>query len=234
VLETIRDYALERLENDPEHDTVSRHAEWFLRLAKQADEHLHTDAQTVWLSRLHADTDNLRAVPAWSLQQDIALGVELATTLLTSWRVRGQSHELIPWLERALASPTTTDMRTRAVGLLTFARALMNGNKYSRAREPLEESLALLRSLADRSEEAGVLLDLGTVAWSEGSFDTAMGLSEEALAIYRDAGNRYEIAHTLHRIGDILRDSGDVERGMATLEEALAIVDELGDSLRLR
>jgi tetratricopeptide (TPR) repeat protein len=92
--------------------------------------------------------------------------------------------------------------------------------------------LPLFRSLADRSGEAGVLLDLGTVAWSEGSFHTAMGLSEEALAIYRDAGNRYEIAHTLHRLGNILRDSGDFERGTATLEEALAIVDELGDRFR--
>ena len=78
MLETIREFCLERLERDPEHDRLRRrHAEWYLTLAKQTE-------QAVWFSRLAAEIDNLRAALAWSLEQDIALGLELASTLSSS------------------------------------------------------------------------------------------------------------------------------------------------------
>ena len=230
MLETIREYALERLRLAPEHEAIGRaHASWFLQLARQAEEHLHSGSQIVWLSRLDAETDNLREVLAWSLEHDVVLGVELAKSLEQAWRVRGHTHELIAWLQRALASPAATDVETRAVCLTTYGGGLLNANAPERAQAPLECSLPLLRSIGDRPGEAGALLDLGTVAWYQAAYEEAMALSEAALAIYRDAGDERNVGRSMHRIGDILRDSGDLEGGKAALEQALAIVTELAD-----
>ena len=230
LLELTREYALEQLHRAGEEAALRRrHAEWFLGLAKQAEERLASFDQLVWLSRLNADTDNFRAVLAWSLEHDVGRGVDLATTLRRPWSMHGQLRELVFWSERALAAPAATDVRTRAVALVTYGDALLYTEEYERAREALQESLLLFRDIGDRKGEASALRMLDHVVWAQGSTRHAIELGEAALAILREIDDRRGIAGSLNHVGADLVEIGEVARGMAMLEEALAIYTELGD-----
>jgi predicted ATPase len=234
LLELTREYALERLRAAGEEAALRRrHADWFLRLAKRAEDHLRSTDQGPWLSRLRADTDNFRAVLAWSSEQDLARGVELAATLGDPWTMHGQLQELVAWLERALATPRATDMRTRAVGLGIYGEGLLYIEQSDRAQAPLGESLILFRELGDRLGEASVLQTLDMAAWAQGHIEQAIELAEAALAIYREQGDRHGTARSLAHIGTDLLQIGNVERSTAMLEEARTISSELDDRIAM-
>jgi predicted ATPase len=230
LLELTREYALERLQTAGEEAALRcSHADWFLQLAKLADEHLRSAEQGVWLSRLYADTDNFRAVLAWSSEQDVARGVELASTLSDPWEMHGQLGELVAWLEQALTTPEATDKRTRAVGLKIYGEGLLFTGHYDRAHEPLEESLVLFRAFGDRLGEASVLNRLGIVVGAQGRTRQAIEFGEAALAIYRDEDDRRGIAHALALVGAHLLDIGDLERSETALQASVTIFTELGN-----
>jgi predicted ATPase len=234
LLELTREYALEKLQAAGEEAVLRRrHADWFLQLAQRAADHLRSAEQRPWLSRLNADRDNLRAVLAWSLEHDLAGGVELAITLGDPWEMHGRLQELVPWFERALATPGATDMRTRAAGLKAYGEALLYIEQPDRAHEPLEESLVLFRELGDRLGEASVLQVLDMAAWAHGQLQQAIEFGEAALAIYREEHDRRGTAGSLAHIGVDLLEMGIVERGTAMLEEAQAIYSELDDRVAL-
>jgi predicted ATPase/class 3 adenylate cyclase len=230
LLELTREYALERLRAAGEEASVRRrHADWFLGLAKRAEDRLRSADQGLWLSRLRADTDNFRAVLAWSLEEDLARGVKLAVTLSEPWAMRGQFQELVPWFERALAMPGATDPPTRAAALEAYGDGLIYIEQFDRARESLGESLVLFRELNDRLSEASVLNRLDMAVWAQGDIQQALDLADAALAIYREEDDRRGIARTLTHVGVDLLEIGNRERGTAMLEEARAIYSELDD-----
>jgi predicted ATPase/class 3 adenylate cyclase len=234
LLELTREYALEQLDAAGEEAGLRRrHADWFLELAQRAEDHLSSTEQGRWLSRLHADGDNFRAVLAWSLERDLARGVELAARLADLWEMHGQVQELVAWWDRALATPGAIDMRTRAVGLRTYGEELIHIEQYDRAHERLEEGLALFQELGDRLGEASVLQALAWAASVQGYIEQAIELGEAAMAICREEDDQRGTADALHLVGVCLLEIGNFERGTAMLEEARAIYSELGDRVAL-
>jgi predicted ATPase/class 3 adenylate cyclase len=231
MLETIREYALERLEEAGAKDELRRrHAEWFVALAESARARLHSAEQGAWLARLQADSDNLGAVLDWTLDHDPPVAVELATTLFHSWLMRGKLDALVSCLERALADPDALEPAVRAQALSTYGNALtFSREDYAMAERVLNESLALHRRLGLEGEGAVVLLRLGIIAWARGDLDRAKALREEALATFRRIGDNQGIARALHLLGEELGGAGELESGAAMLEEAVAIDRERGD-----
>ena len=230
LLELTRDYALEQLHAAREEAELSRrHADWALQLAKRADEHLGSAEQGRWLVRLEADTDNLRAALAWCSEHDPGGAIALAGTLFGLWMMHGQLQELIPRLERALQASATLDTHTRAAGLRTLGSALSFTEQYDKAREPLEESLALFRQLGDQLGEASALVMLGMGFSNQGSFPGAIDLLQAALAISREKGDKRSVGRVLNIIASCYIDAGDLERGKPAIEEAVAIHKELGN-----
>ena len=234
LLELTREYALERLRAAGEETSVRRrHAGWFLGLAKRAKDRLRSADQGLWLSRLRADSDNFRVVLAWSLEEDLAGGIELAVALGDSWEMHGEQQELVDWLERALATPGATDPHIRAVGLKAHGHGLIYTEQFDRAHESLEGSLVLFRELGNRRAEASVLNRLDMVAWAQGDIQQALELAEAALEIYREEDDQRGTALSLAHVGVDLLQIGNVERGTAMLEEARMIYSELGDRIAL-
>ena len=229
LLELTREYALEQLFAAGEQPALlRRHADWFLRLASRADEHLGTAERGSWLARLEGDTDNLRAALAWCSEHDPDGAIALADTLYDPWHMHGRLHELISGLERALATPATLDAHRRAVGLRTLGRALNFTEQENRAREPLEQSLTLFRQLGDRSGEASVLKGLGMGFTNQGSHAQAIDLFHAALAMAREKDDKPGLASTLNLVAGCFYEMGELERSKDAIEEALAIHTELG------
>ena len=108
MLETIREYALERLAESGElEDARNRHLERYVELAETAEPELTRAGQAVWLERLDEENDNIRAALAWSFESgQVELGLRLAGALVRFWSIRGLMTEGRRWLTEALAAST--------------------------------------------------------------------------------------------------------------------------------
>jgi predicted ATPase len=237
VLETIRQYALERLAASGEADTRRRqHAAYYLALAETVDAQLGRAGQRVWLDRLEREIDNLRGALEWALGGgDVEVGVRLAGALAGMrskwagfWRSSGYSAEGRRWLETALARSQDVAPALRAMLLLKAGGFRFSEGDRERADARLEESLALFQALGDRGGIADVLNEQGSIAYLFGDYPQAAHLYEEALALYRELGDRPGIAWVLHCLGDNAREQADTARATALLEESLALYRDQG------
>src|SRR5262249_13832105 len=137
MLETIREYALERLDAAGEAvDLGRRHAAWCLTLAERALPELRGPEQAGWLARLDRELDNIRSALAWALEHDAAAGLRLAGALWRFWLIRGHRHEGRTWLEGLLALPPSagagTDTAGRARALHAAGSLAYNQDDYER------------------------------------------------------------------------------------------------------
>ena len=140
LLETVRQYAQEKLTQE-ERETLQRHhAEFFLQMAEQADMGLRGAEQTVWLGRLEAEHDNLRAALEWTRENDTEAALRLVTALPQFWEVHGHWREGYERLTTMLQRCGDTISPLRAKALLAAGNMAMVQGNYTAARSLLEES----------------------------------------------------------------------------------------------
>jgi non-specific serine/threonine protein kinase len=230
MLETIREYAEEALVASGEAEAVRRrHAEWFLALAERAEPEMLGERQVVWLDRLEAEHDNLRAVLAWALErEETETGLRLAGALLRLWRWHGHLGEGRGWLERLLATPGPVEPNTRTKALLALGVLVKMQQEFARAVPLFEEALAAFHQRGDVANVARTLLHLGETILGQGDRERARLRLEEALAAARRAGEGGYECLLLKTLGYIARLDGDYVRATALLEEALTISREIG------
>jgi tetratricopeptide (TPR) repeat protein len=239
MLETIREYALERLEGSGEADALRRyHAAYFLGLAEEAGRAKAEVHLKAWLSQIAPEHDNLRAALAWAFGGgDVVVGMRLAGTLPRFWLTHGHWSEGKAWFAAALAVPAPTPAArvaqtawkaARAYALLWDPYFAMGTEKEVEKRTALRKAQTLFREIDDTRGITWTLLELGKLEWSTGNYPQATALAEESLTLFRNLGDTQGIAHTLHTLGDVARDQGDLARGAALLEESLARCWEAG------
>src|SRR6266566_5738223 len=125
MLETIRQYAAERLLEAAEGDGLRRcHTDHFLALAERAAAFERRPGQADWLARLEADHDDLRAALQWARAHDRGRWVRLALALPWFWLVRGHLSEARDWLQGVLAVPSLTRAE-RARALFWLSRTAL-------------------------------------------------------------------------------------------------------------
>ena len=221
MLETIREFAAERLEESGEaEETRRRHAEWFLALAEEAYPHL-TGSPKAWLDRLEREHDNLRGsldrLQGWGETQ---LALRLAGALWKFWNLRGHLTEGSRRLESTLrADERGTVARAMALNGAT-ATALGRGDGAT-ARLHAEEALALHQTLGDAWGVANSLLLLGNVAAEEGELERAYELFDESLHRFRDLGDEHYTLLSTRLLAWMSYDLGDRERARALHEEVV-------------
>jgi predicted ATPase/class 3 adenylate cyclase len=235
LLETIREYALERLESSGEAEQLRRrHALYYLALAEAAEPELLGAEQSAWLPRLDVEHDNLQAALAWCQTDagDVELGLRLCDALWCYWEIRGLLQEGRRWLEGMLAlAPGRTALRAAA---LTGAGGLaFNQGDYAAACALHDESLQIRRELGDRRGIAVSLGNLGNVALEQGDLGAARARYEDGLAIMRELDDTWLIATVLHNLGNVAREQGDYAVARARYEESLAIMRGVGDKRSL-
>jgi predicted ATPase/DNA-binding NarL/FixJ family response regulator len=232
MLETIREYAVERFEAGGDAETWrQRHAEYYLALAEQAAPELVGPRQASWLERLEREHDNLRAALSWALEDDQAeLGLRLAGALGRFWEVRGHFGEGRGWLERTLSRWPEGPAAARAVALNAAGSLAYHAADYERAVTLHEQALELRRMLEDRRGMAASLHNLGITALHLSDLDRAEALCAEGRALWRAVGDDRGVAISLNSSAILARNRGDHERARAHYDESLALFRGIGDT----
>jgi len=236
MLETIREYGLERLEASGEAEALwQQHATFYLRLSEEAEPKVRSAEQSLWRRRMEAEHDNMRAVLRWTLeQQEAELALRLAGGLWLFWRQH--LREGRSWLEQVLAQPgarARTAARAKAL-LGAGALALFQGD-FLEAHRLLKESVAIGREVGPpgKRELAHALELLGNVALLQGNPNEARELAEESLRVYQEMGEAWGIAMALYQLGRAAGELGDPVTARSLLEESVARLRVAGDRQRL-
>lgn len=232
MLETIREYALERLEADGGGEEIRcAHATHYLALAEEAEPELNGPQQLSWFERLDAEHGNLRAALGWSLERGEAeLALRLGSALGPFWANRGHHSEGTRWLEVVISAGGDAAPGLRAKALGALGLVLENYGDLGRLEAPLEESLALYRELGAGHGTASVLRGLGYVELNKGDFERSEALLEESLALSREFGDGFVADAALTGLAVIALERGDLERSEAFMEESLASSRRRGDT----
>lgn len=231
MLETIREFARARLDENGDADRIERRlAEHYVALAERAEPALTSPDQPFWLGRLAEENANIRAALAWSSDHgEFEPGLRIAGALVRFWSARGLMAEGRRWLGAALGADDGDVPRSvRAKALFAAGYAALGLGDFADAREQFEACMALASELENRELHGAALAQLAWVAMAEGRSDEARALADTSLRLARPAGDRVTASGALNVLGELAWRDGN---GQATelFEEGLALRRELGD-----
>jgi predicted ATPase/class 3 adenylate cyclase len=232
MLDTIREYALERLDESSDGRIVRRrHADYFLAVAQSANlgsDRLPSEGQRHDIAI--AEQDNIRAALAWALDSgSLALGLLLATAMENFW-VTHDAGEAMRWFTALLDHPgaRAVPLEVRAPALRSFGSAAYISGEASRAMRLWEDSLSLFEQLGDVRGRAVLLHRLGVSALQRGELQRARELTEASDELYAQSGDAWGRALTVGVLGAIARDEGDTEGAFELMAEGAALAHEFG------
>lgn len=236
LLETIRQYALERLIERGETPAIRmRHLEYYLVLAEESEPYIYGSETAAWFRRLDKEIDNIRAAIEWSTSAGRAdAALRILGALVYFWFAHGLVAS--EWHERVQQALARQEGKKR-----TIARAkALNGigfmywaDIYPIDRRPeLEEALSIAQELGDPWNTATALRNLGLIENIKGNYAHARGFLEESLTIWREMGRgeSTEGARSLLFLGDLALNSDQAEQARILFEEAAGILKQVRDA----
>jgi predicted ATPase/DNA-binding SARP family transcriptional activator len=231
MLETVREYAHERLQQSGElQETAPRQAAYFLDLAEQAETEIWGPRQEVWLERLESEHDNLRAALSWALESGAAeSALRLAGALEPFWEAHGHISEGRRLLAEAVATAPGAPASVRAKALFGASRLARIHGEHAYEQTLLEESVALHRKGGDERGLIFSLSHLGTVSFWLGHHERAITLGEESVELARELGDRWFLGMALNNLGCTLIEEGAHARARELIEESLSLRREIGE-----
>jgi predicted ATPase/class 3 adenylate cyclase len=235
MLETIRDFALERLGADGDLEAVRRrHGEHFLDLALEAEPHLTADDQAEWLDRCEVEHPNIRAALRWAIEAgDAERAQEAAGALWRFWQQRGHLAEGRRWFEEILAMPSGQGKTSaRAKALIAAGGIAWWQKDREGAGAFYEQAVPIERELGDPARIAEALYNLSFVLAGE-DIESAVRLLDESLELFRRAGDERGVAQAQAMLVIPDAEAGRWEAVLARLEEVVAIWRRMGDRLHL-
>jgi predicted ATPase/DNA-binding XRE family transcriptional regulator len=231
MLETIREFALERLRESGKAEPLARrHAEFYAELT----------TRMAWVGQEQASRDrrlelalpNIRAALEWAFARSEALlAIRLTAGLGRFWMSCGAVEEGERWLRWARTlqlAPGEDVPRLRVLVLFFLILFALDRHDFEEAEALAREGLDLAKRTGDQGGAANMLAELGHVAEARGDLNGARALFEQSLAQLRSAGNRGNglefgaVGRVLSSLGNVARAQGDFERARAYLEESLA------------
>jgi predicted ATPase/class 3 adenylate cyclase len=245
MLETVREFAAERLGSKKNDDARHRHATWYASLAVRLSQAVRNNEPTA-RAALAAELGNFRGALAWSLSRgDARSSGDCLFGLWFYWLTEGLGREAATaadaWLALDRAELAEVE---RLPGLIASGEILGSTGDLKRAADLKYETLAISRSHADESFHGrevrriipATLTDLARVELSLGNLALSRTLAEEGLALRRQEGNGYGIGHALIPLGRIALIEGDAFGARAFFSECLELLDgtpDLGEALTL-
>ncbi|HET8522165.1 MAG TPA: LuxR C-terminal-related transcriptional regulator [Thermomicrobiales bacterium] len=227
MLETIREYGLERLAEGDEADAVrARHLDWCVELAERAESFYLCRDEPAWFERLALDHDNFRAALAWAIHGDsraIHQALRLTGALWRFWQTRGYLREGRRWIAAAMARDTgpATPARAKALSVAGNLAWIQKDNDAATAFH--EESLRIWDGLSDSAGVARALFMLGLVATQDGDLDRLSEIVDRATPLVEalDEGHWVVPASWVNE-GLVAYYRGEPERANSLLKRARA------------
>jgi non-specific serine/threonine protein kinase len=231
MLETIREYAAARLEEEGENlDLQRRQAEWVARMAEQAEDALGEALEQRVLDRLDSEYGNVSAALAFAASGDPELTARIAAPPHQWWTMRGRHAELERWVEPLLGRELTPFSRAKVLSALIA----IAGPRSDRDRlaERGQELLTLSRELGSDALTANALFALGGAAFFRGEVEEGRSLLRQAIEIARTVSPA-RLPRYLGGLGWLLRGAGELAEARRVLDEALVLGRRQGSPYRL-
>lgn len=232
MLETVREYAAERLGAAPDRDDLrDRHARWFHELVKEAEPQLVGVEQRTWLDRLTAEHDNLRAALAY-LDRDRVARLGMATSLWRFWQARNHLTEGRSWLtvpgdiEQVGGSEVAARLNVAASRMAWKQGDLGAGRNYAEAAYDVAVRANDGALLALAGENLGCV-----VAFTE--LQPGCDLLAESVTYFRRVGDHVGLASALNNLGCIQSELGQLEEAASSIEESIRVSRRTGNAYGL-
>ena len=231
MLETIREYATERLISSGEEASTCRaHAAYCLVLAEEGNPELNPEERVLWLARCDLEIDNFRCALDWLFDtKDLDWALRLCMALFRFWDMREHLAEGRSRLESVLEMAGDGYAQQRArIGIFLGALATALGD-FSAAQGFSQQSLRLYEQLNDHWGIAASLNALGIEARDSGDYETAQHYFERTLELWRKLPNSIETARCLHNFANVAKARGDYSRAQLALREATELFERVQD-----
>jgi predicted ATPase len=232
MLETIREYALEKLKASEEEALTKRaQAAYCLVLAEEMAAEQCDAAGPEWLERFALEHDNLRAGLEWLTETgDAEWGLRLGAALFRFWEMReylAEGRDRLGKLLQLAGAAAPTKARARAL----FAAGVLAGAQgdYAPADALLMESLDIACQLGDDRGVAVSLNARAVTARDRGDIPLALSLFEESLEVWRKLSDQQAVARCLSNLANVVKLQGDGARARTLYGECLSIFRSLGD-----
>ena len=233
MLETIREYALERLRDSGEIEaTRNAHAAYCLVIAEEGNSCLNVIERGHWLALCDAEQNNFRSALDWLEDGGKAeWALRLGSALFWFWEQREYFDEGRDRLKAILNLPGGLAPTRERASALCYAGHLVGvqGDPDGALRYQ-REALDICRALGDQGRVVGVLTAMGVTAMFQTDLASARAWLEESVQLSRALGAKKETAAALSNLAELVRRQNDYPLAKTLLEEALAISDELGDA----
>ena len=233
LLETVRQYAQQRLNDSGEEEqTRAHHLAFYVGLAEKARPELVGPHQGAWLARLDLERENLLTAHAWcdKTEKGAELGLRLVHAVKPYWLNRGLlglGHRVT--MEALTRAGAQEHSLARWGGLADAGQLTFFMGHYAEARKYLEESLGIARAIGDTRSVAAVLQPLGMACLGQGDVPTARGHLQEALTLARELGNKRELAAAINALAQLHRMEGELDAAEPLYEQFLTLARDLRD-----
>jgi predicted ATPase/class 3 adenylate cyclase len=239
MLETIREYASERLAQSPDAERIgARHAGFFLAMAERAEPALLGSEQAVWLDSLEQEHDNLRAAITWASQGDVETALLLCGALWRFWQIRGHLREAAMRFGSVLDLPLSSEhVRARAKALEGGGGIAYWMADWDAAEKYYGECVDLQKELGDTAGLAEALYNLSFVFAlpppPRRDLDRSLELNAEALELYQEVGDRRGEAKVLWHSSNAQLIRNEWEQCLENAEKALEIFRQFDDQFSI-
>jgi predicted ATPase/Tfp pilus assembly protein PilF len=235
MLETIREYALERLEEQEESgEILTQHAYYYVRQMAEVTgkSWLYSSESNTWLDWIEREYDNLRAVLSMTKHDPESMwqALVLITAMYWFWYRRGYFSEGRQWTEWALTTPAAEGAsQIRGYGLLLNGIMAMWQGELTTAVSLIDESSHIWFSLEEDQGVALAFLFKGFVLLNQGEDAAAKPQLEQALGLFKSMDQPWQVADTSVHLANAALGVGNVDEALSQLDEAKTISQKVGD-----
>ena len=234
MLDTIREYALERLDSTEEGEAVRlAHAAYCVVLAEEGDAAFAGADRAPWLTRFDEEHDNFRQALEWLVATSKAdWALRLGAALFRYWEAREHLSEGRVRLQTVLTLPgAQARTKGRARALLAAGVLAVQQGDYVRARDLVTDALDIYQERGDPWGTVVCLNALAASALDEGDHSRAQSLFEQCLTAWEELGDRRAVARALSNLAHLAKIRGDGEKARQLYDQSLATFGELGDEV---
>lgn len=230
VLETVREFALERLIARGEDKAIQqRHMDYYLHFTEAHAPDLIGAEAVATVAQFEEEHPNVRAALQWALDNDLVTAVRFSVAIWRFWLWHGHLSEGRAWLETALTRTASTPTLPALYATLLHVTGDISRvqTDYAHALDLFTAELTIRRQLSDTQGIARCLHTLGIIADDQGEYARAVELHTEALSLVRQLDDPYSLSFILASLGDALLAQGELAGAEPLYTESLRVARHL-------